>query len=127
LGGWVDISDFSNKNRNDTEIEAIFSKCALMDVYKNIFVLTDGMANMCYVNKKLLPFVNEKPDECVDLLDDTLTNQEIKNQLLNLRNRKRLLACENCNGFLLDGGDRKIPAQQEGTKPGLRTTANNEL
>jgi molybdenum cofactor biosynthesis enzyme MoaA len=67
LNGWVDISDFSTKNRNDTEIESIFAQCALMDVYKNIFILIDGMAYMCYVNKKLLPFVDDKPDESVDL------------------------------------------------------------
>jgi organic radical activating enzyme len=111
FGGWIDVSDFSEKQRSKEETRNIFSKCAFMNEYRNSWFVIDGVAHICYVNRKLLPFVSNKSDEYVNLLDKTLSNGEIQNQLFRLRERDHLLACMNCNGYLTES-EHKKPAVQ---------------
>lgn len=111
LGGWLDISDFSDKKRTEEENEALFHKCMYSNVFKNHYFLINGAMYMCYVNHKLLPGIMEESDERVDILEDTLTNAEIKEGLLNLRKKNHLSVCAYCNGFCNDG-ERFAPAEQ---------------
>lgn len=111
LGGWLDISDFSNKNRTEKENEELFKKCMYSTTFKNHFFIIDGTAHMCYVNRKLLSDIMEKEDEYVNMMDESLSADEIKQQLLNLRQRKHLSVCAKCNGFCVDG-KRYLPAEQ---------------
>jgi organic radical activating enzyme len=110
-GGWIDVSDFSEKHREDAETAAIFRKCAFNNVYSNIYFLINGIIHMCYVTKQLLDFIEETSDESIDLLDYGITNEEVENRLVNLRERQLLSACRNCNGYLVES-EHKIPAEQ---------------
>ena len=111
-GGWLDVSDFTEKNRQDVEIEALFRRCDYNNVCSNIDFLINGRVHMCYVIHEALPEVEELPDESVDLLDDKLEHAEIWEQIIGLRNRKYILACKNCNGYLTEDGKRQKPAEQ---------------
>jgi MoaA/NifB/PqqE/SkfB family radical SAM enzyme len=111
LGGWIDVSDFSEKHRTDKENENIFRRCSFSTTWKNLIILIDGTIHMCYVNNRLLDFVPDKPDEYIDLLDNSLSNLEIKERILNLRNRKSLAYCSHCNGFCEDAKRYNYPEQ----------------
>lgn len=111
FGGWIDVSDFSEKHRTEAETDEIFGRCAFMNVYRNSWFLVDGAAHICYVNRKLLPFVPDQADESVNLLDETLSNEDILARLYGLRKRKSLLACKDCNGYLVES-EHKKPAIQ---------------
>lgn len=111
LGGWLDISDFSDKQRTEKENEELFARCMYTTTFKNHIFIINGTAHMCYINKQLLDFMPDTPSEYVDLMDDSLSAPDIKAQLTNLRNRKRLSVCANCNGFCVDA-ERFTPAEQ---------------
>lgn len=111
LGGWLDISDFTDKKRSDEENEQLFHKCMYSNVFDHHYFLIDGSIFMCYVNHKLLADINEKDDERVEILDEKLTVPEITKQLNELRNRRFLSVCPYCSGFLNDG-KRYQPAEQ---------------
>lgn len=110
--GWIDVSDFSSKNRGEQEIEDLFSKCAFNNIYKNIDFLINGRVHMCYVIKEALPMVEELEDESVDLLDMSLSPAEIEERIFSLRKRKYIMGCKDCNGYLIEGGVRRLPAEQ---------------
>ncbi|PHJ37345.1 hypothetical protein P378_16740 [Desulforamulus profundi] len=110
-GGWLDISDFSDKQRTEKENEELFARCMYTTTFKNHIFIINGTAHMCYINKQLLDFVSDDPSEYVDLMDDTLSATDIKAQLISLRNRRRLSVCSYCNGFCVDA-ERYTPAEQ---------------
>lgn len=111
FGGWIDVSDFSEKHRTQEETNQLFSKCAFMNVYCNSWFVINGVAHVCYVNKQLLPFVPDRAEESVNLLDESLSDKEILERLYNMRKLKSLLACKNCNGYLVESPHKK-PAIQ---------------
>ena len=110
--GWIDVSDFTPKNRRENEIEDIFNRCAFNNIYKNIDFLINGRVHMCYVIKEALPMVEELEEESVDLLDDSLSPSDIEERIFDLRKRKYVMGCINCNGYLIEGGIRRMPAEQ---------------
>lgn len=110
--GWIDVSDFSEKKRTETEIKDIFSRCAFNNIYKNIDFLINGKVHMCYVIKEALPMIEESDDESVNLLDYSLTPHQIEEKIYELRNRSCLKGCTNCNGYLIEDGVRRLPAEQ---------------
>jgi MoaA/NifB/PqqE/SkfB family radical SAM enzyme len=111
LGGWIDVSDFTEKHRTEKENENIFKRCSFSTTWKNLIILIDGTVHMCYVNSRLLDFVPDKPDEYINLLDDSLSDSEIKEKIFNLRNRKFLTYCSHCNGFCEDSKRYTYPEQ----------------
>ncbi|MEW5954327.1 MAG: radical SAM protein [Bacillota bacterium] len=110
-GGWLDISDFSDKQRTEKENEELFARCMYTTTFRNHIFIINGTAHMCYINKQLLDFIPDNPSEYVDLMDDSLSAPDIKTQLIGLRNRKRLSVCSYCNGFCVDA-KRYKPAEQ---------------
>lgn len=111
-GGWIDVSDFGEKNRQEQEVEELFSRCAYNNIHKNIDFIINGRVHMCYVFKEAVPAVEELPSESVNLMDDNLSNADIANQIEHLRSRKYLMACKNCNGYMYLDGKRELPAEQ---------------
>lgn len=111
FGGWLDISDFSDKHRTKEETEALFARCMYTTTFKNHIFIINGTAHMCYINKQLLDFMPDNPTEYVDLLDDSLTASEIAEMLIGLRNRPQLSVCSYCSGFCVDA-NRYAPAEQ---------------
>jgi sulfatase maturation enzyme AslB (radical SAM superfamily) len=110
-GGWIDIADFSIKNRSQHETETLFNRCMYTTTFKNHYFLIDDKVYMCYVNHTLLDAISDAPGEYVNLLDDSVDVAMKKHQLLNLRNRKSLSVCALCNGFCEDA-KRYMPAEQ---------------
>lgn len=110
-GGWINVSDFTEKHRTEEQICETYKKCGFNTIYGNMYFLINGVAHICYMSNQILEFVDETDDESVDLLDDNMTNAEIHEKLLNLRDRKCLHACRNCNGFMLDS-EHVLAAEQ---------------
>ena len=112
LGGWLDLSDVSYKQRPESATKRIYKKCQFtFGNNKNLIYHIDGKIYICCVNNKFLDFIPELSGEYVDLTDKSLTSDEIKKQILNLRDREYLSACEYCNGNLVDA-KRYAPAEQ---------------
>lgn len=112
LGGWIDVSDFSEKHRTTAEIEDIARRCAYNNVHKNLDLIINGKVYKCYVNHEALPEVEELPEDSVNLMDMQLTNSEISMQISNFHNRRSFGVCKNCNGYLTEDGERQKPAEQ---------------
>jgi organic radical activating enzyme len=110
-GGWLDISDFSDKRRSNVENQDIFRSCLYTTKFKNHIFIINGTAHMCYVNFQLLPHMTKVKDEYVDLQDDSLSVNDIRRKIFELRNRKQLSVCSQCNGFCEDA-KRYPPAEQ---------------
>ena len=110
-GGWLDISDFSDKGRTEEENTELFHKCMYTTTFSRHFFIIDGKAYMCYVNHRLLDDINEREDEHVDFCDENLQLSDIKEKLYSLRDRNHLSVCARCNGFCTDG-KRYTPAEQ---------------
>jgi hypothetical protein len=112
FGGWLDLSDISYKQRPKRDTGNIYQRCQCVSgANKNLIYHIDDKIYMCCVNHKFLDFIPEISGEFVDLMNQSLTPPEIRNQILNLRNRKYLTACEYCNGNLVDA-KRYVPAEQ---------------
>jgi hypothetical protein len=112
LGGWLDVSDVSEKNRPEKETEEIFRRCQYTSgANKDMIYHIDDKMYMCCMNHKFLDFIPDIPGEYVDLLNESLSPFEIKQQVLTLRNRKRLFSCKYCSGNLFDA-KRHPPAEQ---------------
>jgi hypothetical protein len=112
LGGWLDVSDVSDKQRPESDTERVFQRCQYVSgANKNLIYHIDDKIYMCCVNHKFLDFIPELSGEFVDLMDMSLTAAEIKKQILNLRDRKCLTACKYCNGNMVDA-KRHTPAEQ---------------
>jgi hypothetical protein len=109
MGGWLNTSDFTEKHRDKEDIYDTYHRCMYSNTFKDHYFLINGTFHMCYVNFQLLDFIEAKEGEYVDF--SQLSTQEMKEQLSNLRNRKCLSACENCNGYI-EEGKRYMPAQQ---------------
>jgi hypothetical protein len=110
-GGWIDISDFTKKDRNQYDAEMLFSRCMYTTIFKNHYFVIDNKTYMCYVNNTLLDNIPDEPGEYVNLLDDSIKAEKKRQLLINLRNRKSLSACKLCNGFCEDA-KRYAPAEQ---------------
>jgi hypothetical protein len=112
LGGWLDVSDVSYKGRPESDIKKIYQKCQYTSgANKNMIYHINNKIYMCCVNNKFLDFIPDISGEFVDLMDNSLTAQEIKKQISGLRDREYLTACKYCNGNLVDA-KRYAPAEQ---------------
>jgi hypothetical protein len=112
LGGWLDVTDISYKQRPETDTKKVYQKCQYTSGdNKSMVYHIDDKIYMCCVNHKFLDFIPDIPGEFVDLADKSLTPAEIKSRVLGLRNREYLEACKYCNGHLFDA-ERHPPAEQ---------------
>jgi hypothetical protein len=111
MKGWVDTIDFSQKDRTQKDIHEHFLRCNYTNVFKNHFFIFEDTAHICYVNHKLLDWVNDDGTQYVNMQDNSLTVEQLREKLLSLRSRDFLTACTNCNGFITDG-KRFAPAEQ---------------
>jgi hypothetical protein len=112
LGGWLDVSDVSDKHRPESDTVEIYQRCQYTSgANKNMIYHIDDKIYMCCVNQKFLDFIPDISGEFVDLMDKSLSYSDIKNQIQGLRNRKCLFACKYCNGHLVDA-KRYAPAEQ---------------
>lgn len=102
-GGWTDSSVFKDKQHSELESEQLFARCEFkggVEVLTKLVILVDGMAFMCYNNHKLVPWIQKKEEEYVDMLNERITDEEIKHGIKSLRDRKSLSACAYCNGYV---------------------------
>jgi MoaA/NifB/PqqE/SkfB family radical SAM enzyme len=112
LGGWLDVTCGSLRNRTEQELCGLFNRCTFKSNYlHNLIIIDKDKAFMCYVNHNLVEHIPEINGEYVDLFDETLSQADLRYQLLHLRDRKYLNACKWCNGFVVDA-ERYMPAEQ---------------
>lgn len=112
-GGWVDISDLSNKNRSKDETAELFSHCVYPGAFK-CFAIFGDKAYICgvYLRCKTTGVIPDQPMEYVDFSDDSVSSPEEKiNQIQNFFARKFFSSCEYCNGFCPES-KRFTPAEQ---------------
>jgi organic radical activating enzyme len=111
MGGWVDTVDFSQKNRTRAQIAKHFSRCNYTTVFKNNFLVFEDTAHICYVNHKVLDWVQDDGTQYVKLHDENISPQDLRTRLETLRDRDYLSACIDCNGFMTEA-ERFTPAEQ---------------
>jgi hypothetical protein len=112
FGGWVDLTDLSEKNRPAEKTAEIYSKCAYPGPF-NCFVLFGGKGYVCGVQKRAeyLGIVHDMPNEYIDFRDENFDIAATREKLKNFKNREFFSACRFCNGFCNDS-PRFTPAEQ---------------
>lgn len=104
-GGWVDFGAFDKKSTT-------YEGCIyLHDVFCP--QLRNGELHMCgrsYLGMEK-GFLERDTNEFIDLYDDSLTMQKLREKLTELLSKEVLLACYTCNG-LCEDSPRYIPAEQ---------------
>lgn len=112
-GGWVDFGVTGEKLQLSAEknIE-LFSKCAYPQKLKFCFNIRDGLMTPCPAVFRRLS-LGQKVDysEYVNLMDDTLTDEQKRQKIDDIYNAKCFESCAYCNG-LCDDSIRFIPAEQ---------------
>lgn len=112
-GGWVDYGNLTNRKlKTQTEIEALYAKCAHPQKLKFCFGMADGVMYPCtpYRRCKELGVIDDY-NEYIDLFDDMLSIEEQRQKIRNIYNGRGLSACAYCNG-LCEDSPRFTPAQQ---------------
>jgi uncharacterized radical SAM superfamily Fe-S cluster-containing enzyme len=100
FGGWVDFNTVM-KNRSDAEAQTIYENCAVAQsvsckVLCNKIIYACGQTRIA-VEKELIPA--ETPN-AVNLFDNNLTDDEIRQRLSGIYNVRFLEACKYCDGLL---------------------------
>ncbi len=112
LGGWVDLSNISLKDRSEEDTAQIYKNCAYPGPF-HCFVLMGGKAYICGVYKRCVSegVIPDIEDEYVDFLNDSWNPEVTKKKIANFYNRKFFSACKYCSGFCPDS-ERFAPAEQ---------------
>ena len=103
---WSDRGTVKFRNRTDKENAKVFKNCCVNDYYSLLNGKLYGCPFASHAHN--LNLIEKDKTDLIDLLDDKMTNQEIKKELLNFTNRKKvsrfLSACKYCAG-----GDENVP------------------
>lgn len=113
-GGWVEYGDPREmKKLLDSDAEVLFSKCASAQKMKFCFGTYKGIMYPCEQVRRCIQLgvTPDNPDEYVNLLDDTLSVEEMREKIRNIYQMKRLSACAYCKG-LCEESERFPPAEQ---------------
>lgn len=110
--GWLDFSDLSLKHSVD-EAKAMFAKCVCPQKLHWVVTLHNGHLYPCHVARRCveLGLIDEKPTECIDIHSTTLSDEELRRNIMGLYELDVLTACRHCDGFI-ETRERKIPAEQ---------------
>lgn len=113
-GGWVYFGDLTEQKLHTIQDrEALFEKCTCpqnLNLCMNI--MPDGLMYPCnHLRRcKELGVVNN-PQEYIDLLDESLTIEELRDKINKVYKMKSFEACAYCNGIHADS-TRYMPAEQ---------------
>lgn len=113
-GGWVEFGDpCKQTNFSKHDMEVLFSKCALVQKMKFCFNTRNGVMYPCEHVRRCIQFgvTPDNPNEYVDLLDNTLTVDDLRKKIINIYHLKSLSACAYCKGMCEDS-ERFPPAEQ---------------
>jgi hypothetical protein len=117
--GWLDFSDLSLKH-TPSEARALFAQCVCPQKLHWVVTLHDGHLYPCHVLRRCteLKIVPKNPEECIDIFDSRLSDEELRRDIRGLYRLDVLSACRYCSGFI-EGRERKMPAEQlpKGARP----------
>lgn len=110
--GWVDYNDHTKKHFTLEEIIGQGERCAIRAGNTN-FLIMDGEIHGCgrSFRRMELGVVPRNPHEYVDLLDETVSNEEKRKRILEIYNSKYSASCAYCDGLSKDA-KRYTPAEQ---------------
>lgn len=111
-GGWVNYLDFE-LNRTEDEAKYVFSKCAFPQKFGLSGTVKDGIIYPCQQLRRCIELGKVVPndDEVINIYDETITDEQIREKIAKLNNIDVLSACKYCNG-LCDDSVRYKPAEQ---------------
>lgn len=112
-GGWVDFGDPLIQKDYPNNGELMFSNCAQAQKLNFCFSTSQGIMYPCEYVRRCIQFgvTPGNPNEYVNLLDDTLTVDELREKIKNIYRLKSLSACTYCKG-MCDDSERFPPAEQ---------------
>jgi hypothetical protein len=115
FGGWVDYGDFKLKNRSESQLQSIFSRCGATKMNGNM-TTHNGKIHWCVPSARLMTVLGHIPDadsEYIDLFDDTLSVQEQRKKIENLYSKKYISACNYCSGDFGSETAKRYPAGEQ--------------
>jgi len=112
LNGWLDFSDLTLKHDEDSA-KRLFAECVCPQKLHWVVTLHNGRLYPCHVLRRCteLGIVTENPRECINIHDKSLTDGEIRCNIMGLYGLDVLSACRYCGGFV-EGRERIVPAEQ---------------
>lgn len=113
FNGWVDNWDLSFKLTTKEEIEHRFQSCATAQKMNFCFIIKNGQMHPCGPSYRCISegIVDDTGTEYVDLLNEALNVEDLRNQIEDIYHVKYLSACAYCNGICADT-KRHAPARQ---------------
>jgi ferredoxin len=123
-GGWVDCTDFSRKRFQEYEAAEIFSRCVYPQKMGFSYAITNGVMYPCPFSRRCmeLSIIPRRPEEFIDLFDETQTIEYHRRKLNGMQNAKMITACYYCAGVCEDS-QHYPPAEQlkDGEKQEIRS------
>ena len=115
FGGWVDFGRWEKRGRAESEIQKVFSNCAVTRDMRGNWRTRDGKVHWCSRSQRgmELESIPDSRDDYVDLFDDT-TCEEKQQKFRNIMSAQFLAACDYCSG---DQGtkdtEKRFPAAEQ--------------
>jgi len=115
-GGWVDYGDFDKKH-DEKQAHELYRKCFFSHYRRETdpyIDLSNGVVHLCV--RSLLTMekgcVPNEPPEFIDIMDNTKTDDELRDHIFKLTWARYLNSCMFCNGFCADNTQRVLPSVQ---------------
>lgn len=110
--GWVDWGVGKTK-KTQAEAQEVFNKCSLPQKLEFVSCINDGIIYPCPQTRRCieLGYIPLDPKEAVDMFDDSYTDDEIRQRILDRYALTILRACSFCDGQC-DDSKRYPPAEQ---------------
>jgi hypothetical protein len=115
-GGWVDYGDYSKKH-DEKQAHELYRKCFFSHYRRETdpyIDLTNGIVHLCV--RSLLTMdagaVSGKSPEFINIMDETKTDEQLREDIFSLMWARYLDSCMFCNGFCSDNKLRVLPSVQ---------------
>lgn len=116
FGGWVDFGKWESHNRSSDELSRIFRNCAVTRDMNGNWRTRDGKAHWCSRSQRGMEMglIPDNPNDYIDLLDDTISAEQKREQFEKISKAQYITACDYCSGHQgTDDESLRFPAAEQ--------------
>jgi hypothetical protein len=100
FGGWIDFGGWESHGRTSDELGIVFNECSVTRVLQGNWRTRDGRVHWCTRSQRgmELGYIPDVPDDYVDLLDRSISDDQKRDKFLRIAAKKYISACDYCSG-----------------------------